>query len=55
MIFALFGIKNTYLDKPLSTIMFENLDNLAWIIGCVLAGFFADYLLLSRNRKYLGG
>jgi ABC-2 type transport system permease protein len=54
-VFALFGIKNTYNDVALSTILADNLGNMMWIVVSTFIGFFADYLLLLRNKNYLGG
>jgi ABC-2 type transport system permease protein len=54
-VFALFGINNIYNDVALSTIVADNLGNMMWIVISMLIGFFADYLLLLRNKNYLGG
>jgi ABC-2 type transport system permease protein len=54
-VFALFGINNIYNDVALSTIVVDNLSNMMWIVVSMFIGFFADYLLLLRNKNYLGG
>jgi ABC-2 type transport system permease protein len=54
LIFAIFGIKDTYRDEPLLNVMFENMNNVIWIAVFALIGFFADYLLLLKNKNYLG-
>ena len=54
-VFALFGIKSTYNDKPLSTILKDNIGNMLFIIISLIIVFFADYILLLKNKNYLGG
>ncbi len=55
IMFALFGVKKIYNDKPLTQIMYENWSNLLWILLFLICGFFADYFLLLKNKNYLGG
>jgi ABC-2 type transport system permease protein len=54
-VFALFGINNIYNDVPLSTILSDNIWNMMWVVVAAFICFFADYLLLLRNKNYLGG
>ncbi len=55
IIFALFGIKSTYNGVPLLAILGDNIGNILLLILYVLLGFTADYVLLLRNKNYLGG
>jgi len=54
-IFAIFGIKQTYNGMPLLAILADNLGNILWLTLYLLLGFAADYILLLRNKNYLGG
>ena len=54
-IFAIFGIKATYNEMPLSAILMDNIANMIWIIAFFILGFIADYILLSKNKTYLRG
>jgi len=55
IMFAIFGIKQTYNGVPLLTALADNLGNIVLLIIYVILGFTADYLLLMRNKNYLRG
>ncbi len=55
VMFAIFGIKPAYNGVALSKILDDNISNILWITLSLMIGIFADYLILSRNKNYLGG
>jgi ABC-2 type transport system permease protein len=53
--FALFGVKKIYNNEPLSNILYDNIGNMAWIFMALIIGFWADYVMLIKNKNYLRG
>lgn len=54
-VFAIFGIKKAYNSWSLTSVLWDSIWNIIWIISFAAAGLFADYRLLSKNKNIIGG
>jgi ABC-2 type transport system permease protein len=53
--FAIFGIKSMYNDMPLIKILRDNIGNALSILFTFIFAYILSYLILIKNKNYLGG
>jgi ABC-2 type transport system permease protein len=53
--FAIFGIKSMYNDMSLSKILLDNAGNALSILFTFIFAYILSYLILIKNKNYLGG
>ncbi len=53
--FALFGIKSIYNNMSLTKILNKNISNTLFILFTLIFAYILSYLILIKNKNYLGG